>query len=104
MADIVYTVTQDSPENIVGFEQYSQEDRNLVNSFQINNVFDTTNNYSQLHILSLSDELIESNYNYTNFSQLGNAQSAGNNGASVLTIDPVADSKLYGYERGGVKL
>lgn len=104
MADILYTVNQELPENILGFEQYSQEDRNLVNSFQINSTFNPTVNYSELHILSLSDELLESTYNYTGYTQLGNAQSAGQLGASVLTVDPVADSIAYGYENGGVKL
>lgn len=104
MADIIYTVNQEIPENIEGFEQYSQEDRELISSFQINSVFDPTKNSAQLHILSLSDELLESIYDYSRFSQLGNAQSAGQTGASVLTIDPIADSKAYGYENGGVKL
>ena len=104
MADIVYTVNQDTPETIAGFEQYSQEDKDLVSSFQINSIFDPTKHYSELHILSLSDELLESTYDYARFTQLGNAQSAGQQGASVLTIDPVEDSKAYGYENGGVKL
>jgi hypothetical protein len=104
MADIVYTANQDSPESILGFEQYSEQDRALINSFQVNNVFDPNNNSSELHILSLSDELLQSDYNYTSFKQLGNAQSAGQGGASVLTIDPITDSKLYGYVNGGVKL
>ena len=104
MADIIYTVNQDSPENIKGFEQYSQEDRELVSSFQINNRFSPTKNYSELHILSLSDELIESIYDYTGFAQLGNAQSAGQDGASVITIDPVRDIKFYGYDGEDVKL
>lgn len=104
MADITYTVNQDSPENIAGFEQYSEQDRNLVNSFQVNSVFDVTTNYAELHILSLSDELLESDYAYSNYTQLGNAQSAGQDGASILTIDPIADVKSYGYENGGVKL
>ena len=104
MADIVYTVNQDLPENISGFEQYSEQDRNLVNSFQINSVFDPNKNYCELHILSLSDELLESTYTYSAFKQLGNAQSAGQSGASVLTIDPIEDSKAYGYTGGGVKL
>jgi len=104
MADIVYTVNQDSPETITGFEQYSQEDKALVPSFQINNTFDPTKHYSELHILSLSDELLESTYNYNSYKLLGNAQSAGQAGASVLTIDPIQDSKAYGYENAGVKL
>ena len=104
MADINYTVSQDVPENINGFEQYSQEDRALISSFQINSVFDPEKNYVELHILSLSDELLESDYLYNRHKQLGNAQSAGQGGASVLTIDPIADSTSYGYDGGGVKL
>ena len=104
MADLVYTVNQDLPENIEGFEQFSEEDKALVASFQINNTFDPTKNFLELHILSLSDELLESNYSYTGYKQLGNAQSAGRDGASVLTLDPISDSRLYGYENGGVKL
>jgi hypothetical protein len=104
MADIVYTVNQDSPEAIAGFEQYSQEDKALVSSFQINSLFDPAKHYSELHILSLADDLLESTYTYNSYKLLGNAQSAGQAGASVLTIDPIADSRAYGYENGGVKL
>ena len=104
MADIKYIVNQDIPENIDGFEQYSQEDKNLLGSFQINSVFDLEKNYSELHILSLSNELLESDYLYNRHRQLGNAQSAGQTGISVLTIDPIADSKYYGYDGGGIKL
>jgi len=104
MADIIYTVNQDSPENITGFEQYSQEDRALVNSFQINNTFDPTKNYSELHILSLSDELLQSEYDYVRYKQSVASVSAGQDGTSALTIDPIEDSKTYGYINGGVKL
>ena len=104
MADIIYTVNQDSPDSIAGFEQYSQEDRALVSSFQINNVFNPTKNYAELHILSLSDELIESAYDYNGYKQSIDAQSAGQEGTSALTIDPIEDSKAYGYGNGGVKL
>ena len=103
MADITYTVDGSSPENIPGFEQYSQNDKELINSFEVNNVFDPSKNYIELHIFSLSDELLESDAQYTNYSQLGNAQSTGG-GASVLTVDPVYDSRIYGYDLGGVKL
>ena len=104
MANNTYTVYQDSPENITGFEQYSQQDRDLVSSFQLNNEFKVSKHFIELHILSLSDELLESDYKYSNERQLGNAQSAGQVGASVLTIDPIQDSRRYGYENGGIKL
>jgi hypothetical protein len=104
MADRIYTVTDSIPENIPGFEQYSQNDRDLLNTFQINNIFNPQKNYVELHIFTLADELLESDADYTNYTQLQNAQSAGNTGASVLTIDPISDTNLYGYGNGGVKL
>lgn len=104
MADITYTVNQDSPENIEGFEKYSEKDLGLVDSFQINNIFDPTKHFSEVHILSLADELIESIYDFAGYKLLSNAQSAGKEGASVLTLDPVQDVKDLGYENGEVKL
>lgn len=104
MADIIYTVNQDSPESIIGFEQYSQEDRALVDSFQINSTFNPTRDYCELHILTLSDELLESTYDYRGYKQALAAQSAGQAGTSAVTIDPIEDSKAYGYGEGGVKL
>ena len=104
MADITYTVNQDDPNSIDGFEQFSQADKNLIGTFEVNNLFDSSKNLAELHILSLSDTLLESHYNYSNYKLLGNAQSAGKSGASILSIDPIGDSKLYGYQYGGVKL
>jgi hypothetical protein len=104
MADITYTVNQDDPNSIDGFEQFSQADKNLIGTFEVNNLFDSTKNLAELHILSLSDTLLESHYDYSNYKLLANAQSAGKSGASILSIDPIGDSKLYGYQYGGVKL
>jgi hypothetical protein len=104
MADITYTVNQDSPENIEGFEKYSEKDLGLIDSFQINNIFDPTKHLSEVHVLSLADELIESVYDFSGYKLLSNAQSAGKEGASVLTLDPVQDVKDLGYENGEVKL
>ena len=104
MADIKYTVTDSLPEEILGFEQYSESDKNLIESFQINNLFDPQKHFSEIHIYSTTNSLLESNSNYTGYKFLGNAQSAGKPGASVLSVDPVADSIAYGYPNGGIKL
>lgn len=104
MADITYTVNQDDPNSIQGFEQFSQADKNLVSSYIINSLFDSNKNTVELHILSLADDLIQTIPGYTNYKLLGDAQSAGREGASIVTIDPVEDCKLYGYETGGVKV
>ena len=104
MADITYIVNQDSPENIQGFEKYSEKDLGLVDSFQINSIFDPNKHFVETHILTLSDELLESIYDFTGYKLLSNAQSAGKEGASILTLDPVQDVKNLGYETGEVKL
>jgi hypothetical protein len=104
MADITYTVTDSSPEQISGFEQYSESDKNLIESYQINSLFDPEKHFSEIHIYSTANDLLESNSNYVGYKFLGNAQSAGKPGASVLTVDPVADSIAYGYPNGGVTL
>jgi hypothetical protein len=104
MADITYTVNQDNPENIAGFEQFSQADTQLVNKFEINSLFVKEKNYIEFHILDLVDTLLESNYNYISYKELGNAQSAGREGASILTINPVQDIEKSGYSTGDVKV
>ena len=104
MADITYTLTDSLPEDISGFEQFSEVDKNLIESFQINNLFDPEKHFTEFHIYSLADDLLESESNYTNYSFLGNAQSAGKAGASTISIDPVKDSIAYGYPNGGIKV
>ena len=51
MADITYTVNQDDPNSIDGFEQFSQADKNLIGTFEVNNLFDSSKNLAELHIL-----------------------------------------------------
>lgn len=104
MANITYTVNQDTPQSIPTIEVFSQEDTTLVNNFQVNQLFDSNKHSVELHIYNLAGELQESDYNYTNYKELGNAASAGKEGASILTIDPIEDVKLYGYDNGGVKM
>ena len=84
--------------------KYSQSDLNLLSEYQINNLFDINKHFVELYITDLNGEIIEADSSYTSYKLLGNAQSAGKEGASILTINPVEDSKAYGYGTGGVKL
>lgn len=104
MANITYIVNQDNPSNIAGFENISESDLNLINEYQVNNLFNSNKHICELHITDLTGEILESIPNYKNYKLLGNSQSAGKTGASVLTIDPVEDTNTYGYSNGGVKL
>ena len=104
MADITYIVNQGDPNNIPGFENYSQADLDLIQQYQVNSLFDTNKHFVELYITDLAGNIIENDTNYTSYKLLGTAQSAGREGASILTIDPIQDSKTYGYDNGGIKL
>jgi len=104
MAEITYVLNQETPENIPGFEQYQDSDKYLIPSYQLNNLFDSTKNYVQLHIVDFADNLLSSKYNYRQYTLSLNAASAGKEGASIITIDPIKDSLYYGYNTGGIKL
>lgn len=93
MTNITYTVNQDTPQSIASVEILSQEDTNLINTFQVNQLFDSSEHVVELHIYNLAGELQESEYDYRNYKELGNAASAGKKGASVLTIDPYRGCK-----------
>jgi hypothetical protein len=103
MAEITYTINQSTPEGVQGTEVFKQSDKDLLQPFTVNSTFDSSKHLVELHILTLSDELIESDYNYNNYSILQGGQ-VGTAGASVLSIDPIRDVKTYDYNTGGVKL
>ena len=103
MAKTTYIVNKGTPEGIQGAEVYTQADKELLTSFNVNSTFESTNHFIELHILSLSDELIESEYDYSRYSILQGGQ-VGTKGASLISIDPVKDVQYYGYNTGGVKL
>ena len=104
MAKIIYTVRDNNAESIAGVEQYQDQDVNLVTPFEINSTFIPTKHSAELHILSLSDDLLHSEYDYKNYRVSENIQSAEEEGVSAITVDPIQDVKFYGYNVGGVKV
>ena len=67
MADITYIVNQGDPNNIPGYENFSQADLNLIQQYQINNLFDTNKHFAELYITDLAGNIIESDANYTSY-------------------------------------
>lgn len=103
MADITYIVNKGTTQGVQGVEVYNQEDTQLLQPFTVNSTFITNKHFAELHILTLSNELIESDYNYTGYKILQGGQ-VGVEGASQISIDPIKDVTDYGYPTGGVKL
>lgn len=82
----------------------AESEKVLIDSYTVNSFFNTATNRCSLKIFSLNDDLVETIKDYTNFQILGAGSSAGNPGASDITISPVEDVQKYGYENGDVKL
>ena len=82
----------------------SDREKELIEYFSINNLYNQTKHRIELNILSLDNTLQESDDNYTNLKQDSQAAGAGKDGASTLSIDPISDALLYGYDTGDVIL
>ena len=82
----------------------SVADAELINSYEIKNVFNTTQANVRLDITNLEGDLITTEEYFKDYSLLGNAQSAGEAGASTLTIDIEKDIDKYGFQGGDVRL
>lgn len=98
-----HTVTP-SEVSILGYENYTDKDLKVLEAYKVNKLFNPTKDQVQLHIYSLGEELLHSDYNYLGHKQLLNSASANKDGASALFVDPISDSIKYGYEKGDVNL
>ena len=104
MSKITYNVNNFPQENVQGVEVLSEQDSNLVSSYSINSLFDSTKHYVELHITDLVDTVLHSDYGFINYKEILDSESAGKAGASTLYLDPVSDIQLYGFSTGDVKL
>lgn len=101
MSQTTYKITETIPQ---GLEKYSNKDIKIVESFEINSTFNSKLNKIEYHIYSLDGELLESDYTYSNQAFLQGSGTAGTQGASEITVDPIKDIKQYGYPYGGVSV
>jgi hypothetical protein len=84
------------------FQSYSEKDRDLISSNYITDLFGATSDYVETFIYDLNDQLLNVNYNYSDYSPTEvNPQ---NNLFSSILIDPEKDVKSRGFDRGSVKI
>ena len=103
MADNKYNVRPTGPGDVAQYKRFSDEDSNLIESFNINSTFDSQKNVAELHIYTSGNSLLRSISNYTNYKiQLNSGGS--NEGSTSIYVDPAQDATSYGYNNGGVKL
>ena len=51
-------------------QQYSDKDIALINSIQLQRKFGLPEDYIELHLFDLNDNLLKNNYNYTGYKSL----------------------------------
>ena len=78
-------------------EDFLDESQNsIVDSFDINSSFASNKNFIRLEFCSLEGTIIKVDENLTEYSLLKNAQNAGQDGSSVVTLDPIGNIKSNG--------
>lgn len=84
-------------------DSFSDEDRQLLSIFEVNSTFNISRDRIELHIYSIDNILLYSDYNYRYFKveREGSTQEIG---VDTLSISPGDDSIRYGFDRGDVKL
>ena len=104
MSTVKYKVTELALKELDYQDQFLEKDENLIESFSINTKFDTSKHNLALYIYTPDDTLLSSNLNYTQYSLLLNAAGAGKSGSENVTIDPINDAKISGFESGDIRL
>lgn len=104
MSRLEYNINDLTGDNIPGIQPISEYTSGLINKYTLESVFNREEHYIELHILDLENNVLRSELDYTQYKELGNSQSAGNEGASIITVDPLSDAIAYGYESADVKL
>ena len=104
MAEFKYILKTIDPGTLVKTGMIEEDQKNLVDSFSVNSLFDSNKNVANLKIFSLNDDLLLEDSDYRRYSLTGAGSGALTTGSSVLTVDPSADVKHYEYETGDVKL
>jgi hypothetical protein len=87
-----------------GFQQYDPKDASLINSVRLQRKFGLPEDYIELHIYDLNNNLLTSNYRYQNYKSLLTSLPSTSNLQIDLNIDPFFDATGLGYDQGSVKL
>lgn len=104
MVQYTYNINGIPQSNISSVEHLLQQDANLINQYQINNLFKQDKHYIELHIADLAGTPLTEDLVYGHYKILGDSGAAGKEGASVLYINVLEDIKTYGYETGDIQL
>lgn len=85
------------------YQAYSSDDIRLISATNILGTFGQPDDYIEYHIYDLNDDLLTSNYNYTSYKTTTDVNSTTGTYNKII-LDPQADVKSNGYNRGSVTI
>ena len=104
MAKYTYNINSLDTSLVGGKSSIPESESNIISTFAVNKLFAKESHKLEIHVYSLDNTLLESNQNFTKYSQLANSAGAGKEGASSIYLEPVLDAQDLGYENGDVRL
>jgi hypothetical protein len=104
MAVINYIVNQIEDIKYDSKSELKLKDKALVGTFSINNLFNSSVDFIDLHFYTLDGTLLKSQLNYRGATQTSTASGAGKSGATNIEINPANDAKSNGYRNGDILL
>ena len=93
-AEIIQVSTQD-----LTTQEYTGQDTNLISTFDVNTSL-SSSSYIEYFIYDLNQNLIQSDYNFSQYSVQNDGQSAGNNNLSQIIISPEEALINNGFDQG----
>jgi len=88
--------------NTSDYQQYADKDVSLINTSTVSTPFGSPSDYVEYFIYDLNGNLLSANYFEKNYTPVNPDPVTGN--YTALEIDPEADVKLNGYDRGSVEI
>ena len=104
MANYTYNISEIPVDFVSQDVTIKENDKKLIDSFDINTLFDQSKHRIDLFVYSLDDTLLEVTNGYSRYTQLLNAAAAGKAGSSNITVNPIDDMVNLGYESGDIRL
>ena len=104
MAGTKYIVNQVESINYESKSELKVKDKELVGPFSINNLYNSSVDFIDLHFYTLDRVLLKSQVNYVGASQSSLSAGAGKSGASNLEINPANDATANGFRNGDILL
>jgi hypothetical protein len=84
------------------YQDYASQDSNLITSNYITPLFGAPQDYVEIFIYDLNNQILESDYNYSHYIPIN--PDPKNKLCTSLGIDPEKDVKNKGYNRGSVNI